>query len=115
MPLTREEDGMTRAEKRGYWEEQVAGKRASGMSVAGYCRQQGLKEWQFYAWQRRLGAKGTGRVERPGEGFVPIRLVEGGLTVRLARGVEIEAAAGCPADLFVAALSAVRGSWRCWR
>ena len=35
---------------RGLVSEQVA----SGTSVAGFCRDRGLRDWQFYEWKKRL-------------------------------------------------------------
>jgi transposase-like protein len=36
------------------WRGLVNGQRQSGQNVAIFCREHGLREWQFYAWKKRL-------------------------------------------------------------
>jgi hypothetical protein len=36
------------------WRGLVSGQVASGTSVAAFCRDRGLRDWQFYEWKKRL-------------------------------------------------------------
>jgi hypothetical protein len=36
------------------WRQIIDGQRASGLTVAAYCRDRGITEGAFYAWKRRL-------------------------------------------------------------
>jgi hypothetical protein len=36
------------------WRGLVSEQVASGTSVAGFCRDRGLRDWQFYEWKKRL-------------------------------------------------------------
>jgi transposase-like protein len=36
------------------WRQIIDGQRASGLTVAAYCRDRGIKDSAFYAWKRRL-------------------------------------------------------------
>ena len=38
------------------WRQIIDGQRASGLTVAAYCRDRGIKDSAFYAWKRRLRA-----------------------------------------------------------
>ena len=38
----------------GYWREQIRACEASGLSIVGYCRQQGLSASGYHWWKRRL-------------------------------------------------------------
>jgi hypothetical protein len=38
------------------WLQIIDGQRASGLTVAAYCRDRGIKDSAFYAWKRRLTA-----------------------------------------------------------
>lgn len=41
-------------EVRAQWRELVFEQSRSGQSVAMYCRERGLRQWQFYEWKKRL-------------------------------------------------------------
>ena len=43
------------------WGERIAAQRRSGMSVKQFCKEQGLTEYSFYAWRKRLQEKGPAR------------------------------------------------------
>ena len=49
------------------WVERLSACRASGLSAAAFCREQGWSYAQYMYWQRRLGA--------PTGGLVPVRVV----------------------------------------
>lgn len=40
--------------KAGEWAERIAAQQRSGMSVKEFCKGQGLTEYSFYAWRKRL-------------------------------------------------------------
>jgi transposase len=40
------------------WAERIAAQVRSGMSVKQFCKEQGLTEYSFYAWRKRLQEKG---------------------------------------------------------
>src|SRR5215471_15464491 len=43
------------------WAERIAAQRRSGKSVKQFCREQGLTEYSFYAWRKRLQESGPVR------------------------------------------------------
>jgi transposase-like protein len=58
----------TTAESR--WREVLERQRASGLSVAAFCRRHGLSAASLYAWRRRLS------VAAPGPAFVEAKLTD---------------------------------------
>lgn len=68
------------AGKQRYWGDVLRRQAASGLSVAEFCRREGLSQPSFYAWRRTIaqrshtGAKPRGR--RGAFDFVPVRLRE---------------------------------------
>ena len=43
------------------WAERIAAQQGSGVSVKQFCREQGLTEYSFYAWRKRLQQTGPVR------------------------------------------------------
>ena len=43
------------------WAERIAGQQRSGISVKQLCKEQGLTEYSFYAWRKRLEESGPVR------------------------------------------------------
>ena len=43
------------------WVERIAAQQRSGISVKQFCKEQGLTEYSFYAWRKRLQEKGPVR------------------------------------------------------
>jgi hypothetical protein len=43
------------------WAERIAAQGRSGMSVKQFCKEQGLTEYSFYAWRKRLQERGPVR------------------------------------------------------
>ena len=43
------------------WAERIAAQQRSGMSVKQFCKEQGLTEYSFYAWRKRLQDQGPVR------------------------------------------------------
>jgi hypothetical protein len=51
---TEEKTAMPKAEE---WSERIAAQQRSGTSVKQFCKEQGLTEYSFYAWRKRLQKK----------------------------------------------------------
>ena len=60
-------------EQRAYWRGLLAEQKENGQSVATFCREHGLREWQFYEWKKRLSLKS--------ESFVAVEVVASPPTV----------------------------------
>jgi hypothetical protein len=43
------------------WAERIAAQQRSGISVKQFCKEQGLTEYSFYAWRKRLQEQGPVR------------------------------------------------------
>ena len=80
------------------WAERIAAQQRSGMSVKQFCKEQGLTEYSFYAWRKRLLEPGPVRfalVERSarrqgGSAEPPLELVLAtGERLRISPGVDI--------------------------
>jgi transposase-like protein len=80
-----------KAEERKKWRGLVSEQKQSGESVVMFCREHGLREWQFYAWKKRLREGETTQfvevqVKRDG-GVSEVRAKVGGaIEVRLNKG-----------------------------
>ena len=53
--MTGSTDQPKTAKRAEYWRERISEQERSGLSVQGFCREQGLTEQSFYAWRKRLG------------------------------------------------------------
>ena len=79
------------------WAERIAAQQRSGISVKQFCKEQGLTEYSFYAWRKRLQESGPvlfALVERSArrretsiEGSSGRDLEESGNSVTLERGM----------------------------
>lgn len=57
----------------------------SGLSVAAFCRREGLNAWTFYGWRSRLRGRAVdeqppeskSRTEEPGSGFIDLGALSG--------------------------------------
>ncbi len=90
------------------WRSLVLDRKASGKSVATFCRERGLREWQFYEWKKRLrNAEAAQFVEvRPVEGLVQSSAARNhAIEVRLAGGRSVVVAPGFDASHLRALLS----------
>jgi hypothetical protein len=47
--------------KAGRWAERIAAQQRAGISVKQFCKEQGLTEYSFYAWRKRLQQTGPVR------------------------------------------------------
>ena len=80
------------------WAERIAAQQRSGMSVKQFCKGQGLTEYSFYAWRKRLQEKGpvrfalversARRQERTTEAALELVLATGE-RLRIGRGVDL--------------------------
>ncbi len=57
--------------KREEWQRRLARRRTSRLSVAEFCRQEGVSVQSFYYWKRRLGPVSAARQQAA---FVPVRI-----------------------------------------
>ena len=60
MSDTSVEQGST-TPKADQWAERIAAQQRSGVSVKQFCKEQGLTEYSFYAWRKRLQQTGAVR------------------------------------------------------
>jgi hypothetical protein len=84
-------------EKAEEWAERIAAQQRGGMSVKQFCKEQGLAEWAFYAWRKRLQEKGpvrfalverrATRQERTAEAALELVMVTGE-RLRISSGVD---------------------------
>jgi len=91
------------------WGERIASQRRSGMSVKQYCKEQGLTEYSFYAWRKRLQEKGPVRfalVERNARRQE--RTAEAALELVLATGERLRISTGVDAATLRTVLDALR-------
>ena len=49
--------GQQREEQQERWRGLLTEQKTSGQSVAVFCRERGVREWQFYEWKKRLHPK----------------------------------------------------------
>ena len=80
------------------WAERIAAQQRSGISVKQFCREQGLTEYSFYAWRKRLQEtgpvrfalveRGARRQERTVETVLELVLASGE-RLRIGPGVDI--------------------------
>lgn len=75
------------------WRRVLDGQRASGLSVAEFCRQARVPASSFFYWRRKLGAAGAPR--RPGAAFAEVKVVpepagvSSGTGTPLSSGIEV--------------------------
>jgi hypothetical protein len=91
---TEEKAAIPKAEK---WAERIAAQQHSGISVKQFCKANGLTEYSFYAWRKRLQKKepirfalvdrGAARQEPPAGAAVEVVLATGE-RLRISAGVD---------------------------
>lgn len=62
-----EKEKITDSNRQPYWQRMLEARRESGLSVAVFCRQEGLSEGAYYYWRRKL----AGRISKPDEKSPP--------------------------------------------
>jgi len=91
------------------WAERIAAQQRSGISVKQFCKEQGLTEYSFYAWRKRLQERGPVRfalVERNArQPEIPAEAV---LEVVLATGERLRIGAGVDTATVRAVLDILR-------
>jgi transposase len=91
------------------WAGRIAAQQRSGISVKQFCKEQGLTEYSFYAWRKRLREKQTVRfalVERAGQR--PEAPTEAVLELVLTTGERLRIGAGVDGSTLRAVLDALR-------
>ncbi|HLH20672.1 MAG TPA: transposase [Bryobacteraceae bacterium] len=92
------------------WAERIAAQQRSGVSVKQFCREQGLTEYSFYAWRKRLQQTGPVRfalVDRSPRR--PEYTAEAALELVLATGERLRISAGVDAATLRTVLDVLRG------
>jgi hypothetical protein len=80
------------------WAERTAAQQRSGVTVKQFCKEQGLTEYSFYAWRKRLQQnvpvrfalveRSAQRQERPSEAILELVLASGE-RLRIGTGVDL--------------------------
>ena len=99
----------TTSPKADEWAERIAAQQRSGMSVKQFCKEQGLTEYSFYAWRKRLQEKGPVRfalVERNARRQE--RTAEAALELVLATGERLRIGTGVDTATLRAVLDVLR-------
>ena len=101
--------GKSAAPRRDYWRERIAEQKRCGLTVGRFCKEQGLTEYSFYAWRKRLQEKGPVRfalVERSGRRQE--RTTEAALELVLATGERLRIGTGVDPATLRAVLDVLR-------
>jgi hypothetical protein len=91
------------------WAERIGAQQRSGISVKQFCKEQGLTEYSFYAWRKRLQKKEPVRfalVDRRVAGQGPA--TEAALELVIATGERLRIGAGVDAATLRTVLEALR-------
>ncbi|MDP2203394.1 MAG: hypothetical protein Q8K07_15325 [Methylicorpusculum sp.] len=79
-----------------FWQHHIAQWQASGLSQAGYCRQQALSAHQLSYWKRKFQSPCQAIAHEPATGFVRVQVASGveassvqGLSLRLNDGTQL--------------------------
>lgn len=91
------------------WAGRIAAQQCSGMSVKQFCKEQGLTEYSFYAWRKRLQGKAPVRfalVDR--RGARQELAAEAALELVLATGERLRIGAGVDAATLRTVLAVLR-------
>ena len=91
------------------WAERIAAQQRSGISVKQFCKEQGLTEYSFYAWRKRLQANEPVRfalVER--RAIQQDRTVEATLELVFATGERLRIGAGVDTAMLRIVVEALR-------
>jgi hypothetical protein len=91
------------AETRAKWRALVSEQGESGLSVAAFCHQRGLRAWQFYEWKKRVREPETAsfvevQVAPPAEPRLPAVEPSHAIEVRLRAGRSLVVAPGFNVD-----------------
>lgn len=80
-----------REQPRAKWCDLISEQQQSGKSIAGFCRERGLRAWQFYEWKKRLSETEASqflevRVGPAAESKQPAPAHDQGIEIRLNHG-----------------------------
>jgi hypothetical protein len=101
-----EEKATTKSEQ---WRERLAAQKRSGLSVKQFCREQGLTEYSFYAWRKRLRGEAPVRFALVDRGAARQELAtEASLELVLATGERLRIGVGVEATTLRTVLDALR-------
>jgi transposase len=92
------------------WAERIAAQQGSGISVKQFCKEQGLTEYSFYAWRKRLQERVSVRfalVERSAR--LQERSAEPALELVLATGERLRISSGVDIATLRTVLDVLRG------
>ena len=92
------------------WAERIAAQQRSGISVKQFCKEQGVSEYSFYAWRKRLHEGGPVRfalVERSARRQE--RTAEAALELMLATGERLRIGPGVDITTLRTVLDVLRG------
>jgi hypothetical protein len=91
------------------WAERIATQQRSGISVKQFCKEQGLTEYSFYAWRKRLQKEEPVRFALVDRGAVRQGpATEAALELVMATGERLRIGAGVDAATLRTVLEAVR-------
>jgi transposase len=76
------------------WAERIAAQQRSGISVKQFCKEQGVTEYSFYAWRKRLQESGPVRFALVERSARPERTTEPVLELVLATGERLRIGTG---------------------
>ena len=92
--------------KEGLWRRRLERFQMAGLSVARFCRQEGVSVPSFYQWRKRLAQVALTKKQEPGPAepaaFLPVTLRASSVEVRLPNGVRVQLPAGDDEALRVA-------------
>jgi hypothetical protein len=91
-----------------HWRERIAEQERSGVSVKLFCKQQGLTEYSFYAWRKRLRKQAPVRFALVERGAWPGPAAETSVELVLTSGERLRIAAGVDAATLRTVLEALR-------
>jgi len=100
-----EQAARTKADQ---WRERIAKQERTGVSVKQFCKQQGLTEYSFYAWRKRLRRQVPVRFALVERGMLPGPSTETSLELVLTSGERLRIAAGVDAATLRTVLEALR-------
>lgn len=65
-------------ERSAVWRERLRTQQASGLTIATWCKQEGVSAWSFYAWRKRLAepVPGAPLIAVPLSGMTPGPMLE---------------------------------------
>jgi hypothetical protein len=102
-------DAKTANRKADEWAERIAAQQSSGATVKQFCKQQGLSEYSFYAWRKRLQENGPMRFALVERGVRrPERMAEASLELVLATGERLRIGPGVEITTLRTVLDALR-------